>query len=246
MINTIFGHRSIRKFRNEGIDPEMLNTILEAGSRASNTGNMQVYSIIATTDEGLKQELHQLHFKQQMVLDAPVHLTFCVDIERFNVWCKLRNANPGYDNFLWFCNATIDAVLASQNCALAAESFGLGICYLGTTLYNADKIIEMLKIPKGVFPITAVVMGYPEEIPDLTDRLPIQAIVHNQVFEPYTETDINSFYREKENLPQTHTLIQQNGTENLAQIFTDKRYKKNDNEMFSEKLIATIKEQGLM
>ena len=79
-----------------------------------------------------------------MVIQAPLVLTFCADFNRFNKWCRQRKADPGYDNFLSFMTAAIDALLAAQNCALAAEAHGLGICYLGTTTYNADKIIEIL------------------------------------------------------------------------------------------------------
>ncbi len=245
-MDTIFNHRSIRKFKSEPIAESVLQNILLAGSRASNTGNMQVYSIVVTRDKSLRKELCDVHFKQSMVLEAPVHITFCADINRFNKWCELNNAEPGYDNFLWLYNATIDAVLASQNISLQAEKNGLGICYLGTTTYMADKIIDILKLPKGVIPVTSIVMGYPNEMPELTDRLPLDGIVHYETYKDYSTEDISKIHAEKESSELTKKLITENQTENLAQIFTDKRYKKLDNIHFSKTFLETLKKQGFM
>ncbi len=245
-MNTIFNHRSIRKFKPEPINQELLDKILLAGTRASNTGNMQVYSIIITRNEELRKKLWEAHFKQKMVLEAPVHITFCADINRFNKWCQQRHAVPGYDNFLWLYNATIDAVLASQNVTLEAEKNGLGICYLGTTTYMADKIIELLNLPKGVIPVTAIVAGYPDENPELTDRIPLNGVIHNETYQDYSPEQIDEIFAEKESLSLTHKLIEENQTDNLAQIFTDKRYKREDNIHFSKSFLETLKKQGFM
>lgn len=245
-IKTIFEHRSIRKYKNEPVSDGLLKQILEACTRASTTGNMQVYSIIVTRDEEKKKKLCEYHFNQKMVLQAPVLLTFCADFHRFNQWCRQRDAEPGYDNFLSFMTAAIDALLAAQNAALAAEANGLGICYLGTTTYNADKLIEFFNCPEGVVPITTIVLGYPDENPELTDRLPYEAIVHNEVYEKYSREKIDELYREKEELPLTKSLIIENHLENLAQIFTQKRYSKKDNVYFSKSFLSVIAKQGFM
>jgi FMN reductase (NADPH) len=246
MIKEIFDHRSIRKYKSTPISDDILNDILSAGSRASTTGNMQVYSIIVTKDDDLKKQLWESHFKQEMVLQAPVILTFCADFNRFNKWCELRKAKPGYDNLLSFMTAAIDALLVSQNVALEAENHKLGICYLGTTTYMADKIIETLNLPKGVVPVTTLVIGYPDENPDLTDRLPLDAIIHNEKYEDYTPQKIDNLYKEKEELELYKQLIEENQTETLAQIFTDKRYTKKDNVFFSKKFLDTLYKQGFM
>lgn len=246
MINTILNHRSIRKYKTDPIHPELLREILIAGSRASTTGNMQVYSIIVTTNSTLKEKLWECHFKQDMVKTAPVVITFCADFNRFNNWCRIRKAEPGYDNFLSFTTAAIDALLVSQNVALAAEEKGLGICYLGTTTYMADKIIEVLDIPKGVVPVTTLVLGYPDETPELTDRLPIEAIVHNDTYTEYSDGDIKYLYSDKESLPFHQELLKINNKETLAQIFTDIRYKKSDNVAFSKSFLKVIEQQGFM
>ena len=246
MTDTIFNHRTIRKYKSLQIDDKILNKILTAGTRASTTGNMQVYSIIVTKDAAIKEELWASHFKQDMVKQAPVVLTFCADFNRFNKWCEYRKANPGYDNFLSFYTASIDALLAAQNVALAAEKNGLGICYLGTTTYMADKIINILDIPKNVMPVTTLVIGYPNENPDLTDRLPLEGVVHYEKYNDYDKQKISKIYKEKEALPSTKELIEINQTENLAQIFTDKRYTKKDNLHFSKNLLDIISKQGFM
>ncbi len=245
-IKTISEHRSIRNYKSDAIDESILNQILEAASRASTTGNMQVYSIIVTRDEEKKKQLCGFHFNQKMVVQAPVILTFCADFYRFNQWCKQRDAEPGYDNFLSFMTAAIDALLAAQNAALAAESFGLGICYLGTTTYNADKLIDFFQCPEGVIPITTLVVGYPNESPELTDRLPLEAIVHHENYQSYTAEIIDELYQEKENLPLTMKLIEENQLKNLAQIFTQKRYTKKDNKYFSKSFLNVITNQGFM
>jgi len=246
MLETILKHRSIRKYKNTAIEDNVLNDILNSAVRASNTGNMQVYSIIVTKDEGVKKQLWESHFKQDMVNQAPVILTFCADINRFNKWCEQSNTEPVYDNFLWFFNATIDATIAAQNASLAAEHHGLGICYLGTTTYMASKIISILDLPKGVVPVTTIVVGYPDQEPELTDRLPIEAVVHYDKYKDYTEKDIRKLHNEKDNSEDTKNLIEQNKTENLAQIFTEKRYVKKDNLFFSQSFLDVLKEQKFM
>jgi nitroreductase len=246
MLDVILNHKSVRKYQNKNIDSNILTKILEAGTRASTTGNMQVYSIIVSTDPKIKEDLWMAHFKQDMVKQAPVVLTFCADFNRFNKWCKQRNANPGYDNFLSFYTASIDALLVSQNVALAAEYYNLGICYLGTTTYMSGKIIEILGLPDGVVPVTTIVMGYPDESPKLTDRLPLSGVVHYEKYKDYSTDEIDSIYKEKEELKQTKDLIEINKTENLAQIFTDKRYTKKDNVNFSISYLQSLEKQGFM
>ncbi len=246
MIESLFNHRSIRRYKDDPIPQDILDEILLAGTRASTTGNMQVYSMIVTRDSALKEELWKLHFKQDMVLQAPVIVTFCADFNRFNKWCLARNAEPGYDNFLSFFTASIDALLAAQNVAIAAESNNLGICYLGTTTYMAEGIINVLKLPKYVVPVTTLVIGFPDETPELTDRLPIEGVVHYESYSDYSGKNINDIYRDKESLELTKKLLEENNKETLAQVFTDNRYTKKDNLTFSRSLLRVLERQGFM
>jgi nitroreductase len=238
--------RSIRKYTSEPVDDKLLNELLVMGCRSSTTGNMQVYSIIITRDLKKKNELAPFHFNQSMITEAPVVLTFCADFNRFNKWCRERKADPGYDNFLSFMTGAIDALLVAQTVCIAAESRGLGICYLGTTTYNAHKIIEVLKLPGGVVPVTTVTIGWPAGRPDQVDRLPLEAIIHKETYKDYTPEDIDKYYRSKEERSDSQQFVNENNKETLAQVFTDVRYKKSDNIYFSKILLQVLKDQGFM
>ncbi len=246
ILQTLLEHRTIRKYRTQPLPELVLEKILQAGVRASTTGNMQVYSIIITKDQENREKVAPFHFNQPLVTQAPVLLTFCADFNRFNKWCSARNTAPGYDNFLSFYTASIDALLVAQNVAIAAESFGLGICYLGTTTYNADKLIEFYKLPKGVVPVTTLAVGYPDEEPELTDRLSIKSVIHNEFYQDYSKEEIDHIYKEKENMSFYKKLVEENQTENLAQIFTEKRYTKKDNVAFTVRFLKAIENQGFM
>jgi nitroreductase len=246
MTDTLLNHRSIRKYKSDPIPNPILDYILEAGTRASTTGNMQLYSIVVTTEEKVKEELSPCHFNQSMIKEAPVVLTVCADFNRFNRWCLLSKAEPGYNNFLSFFTAAIDALLVAQNICVAAEDAGLGICYLGTTTYMAGKIIEVLDLPGAVVPVTTVTLGYPDEDPDQTDRLPLEAVVHREKYQDYSDSDIGDFYRAKELMAIYQEFIKENKKETLAQVFTDVRYKKDDNVLFSKALLKVLEEQGFM
>jgi len=234
-------HVTIRKFKDQPVPSNLLESIIYSGTRASTTGNMQVYSIVITKDKSRKKKLSPYHFDQPVAVEAPVLLTFAADFNRFSKWCEFRNAKPGYSNFLSFFTAAIDALLVAQNVCVAAESHGLGICYLGTTTYNAKEIIDILELPRLTFPVTTVAIGYPDETPDLNDRLPLEGVIHYEKYNDYSEERINKLYKFKEELESSKGFVSENDKENLAQVFTDVRYKKSDNEFFSGKMIETLK-----
>lgn len=244
MIKQIEEHRSCRFFSDKSIDKQIIRAIAEAAVRASNTGNMQLYSIVATTDRELLAALAPLHFSQPAARTAPLLLTFCADINRFSKWCRLRGAEPAYDNFLWFVNAATDALLASQNASLEAEANGLGVCYLGTTIYNAAAIARLLDMPSGVIPITTVAVGYPTDTPSLTDRLPIEAVLHEQRYHDYTDSDIEALWAERESSEFTKELLEQNQLPTLAHIFTERRYTQKDNLAMSQSYFELLCKQG--
>ena len=211
-------HRSIRKFRSEPIAPEVLQDMLEAASRASTCGNMQLYSLIVTQSRELREALAPCHFNQPMVKNAPVVLTFCADFRRFSKWCEQRKAVPGYDNLMSFMNASMDTLLVAQTFCTLAEEVGLGICYLGTTTYNPQMIIDTLQLPELVFPLTTITVGYPDGIPAQVDRLPLEAAVHQETYHDYTPEDIDKLYAYKESLPESRQFIEENKKETLAQV----------------------------
>ena len=236
--------RTIRRYQEKEVTPALLNELMEIACRASTVGNMQTYSVVITRDAVMKEKLSPAHFNQPMVKKAPVVLTFCVDLNRFSKWCEQRQAIPGYDNLQWFVTGAVDALLAAQTFCVAAEEKGLGICYLGTTTYNPNQIIDALRLPKLVFPITTITLGWPDELPEQVDRLPLEAILHQETYHDYSVEDIDRLYAYKESLPENLKFIAENNKETLAQVFTDVRYKKTDSELFSEVLLETLKKQG--
>lgn len=234
------------QIQQKDISSDLLNDLLDSAFRASTVGNMQVYSVIVTRDAERKARLAPAHFNQPMVKTAPVVLTFCIDLRRFTKWCEQRKATPGYNNLEWFVTGSVDALLAAQTFCVAAEEKGLGICYLGTTTYNPQMIIEALELPELVFPITTVTVGWPAEEPAQVDRLPLEAIVHEETYHDYTPEDIDRLYAYKESLPENKQFIFENNKETLAQVFTDVRYKKEDNEVMSEKSLESNKKAGFL
>ena len=236
--------RTIRRYQEKDVTPALLNELMEIACRASTVGNMQTYSVVVTRDAAMKEKLSPAHFNQPMVKKAPVVLTFCVDLNRFSKWCEQRQAIPGYDNLQWFVTGAVDALLAAQTFCVAAEEKGLGIRYLGTTTYNPNQIIDALQLPKLVFPITTITLGWPDELPEQVDRLPLEAILHQETYHDYSVEDIDRLYAYKESLPESLKFIAENNKETLAQVFTDVRYKKADSEFFSEVLLETLKKQG--
>ena len=247
MIDRLKNRRTIRKYTEQDIPGQLLNELLEVAARASNTGNMQLYSVVVTRDKANKEKLSPAHFNQPMIRTAPVVLTFCADANRFVKWAEQRKAEAGFDNLQTFIASTIDAMLFAQAFCDAAEEKGLGICYLGTTAYNADKIIEALSLPRLVVPIITVTVGYPAlPLPEQVERLPLAAVVHQETYVDYTPESIDELYGEKEALEVNKQFVKEDNKETLAQVFTDVRYTKKNNEYFSEVLLKVLKDQGFM
>ncbi len=239
-------HRTIRKYLSDPIPADILSDILESGIRSSNTGNMQLYSIVVTQTTDKKELLAPLHFNQPMVKAAPVVLTICWDFNRFLKWCEVSHTKTDFTNLLWLLNGTIDTSILAQNICVAAESYGLGICYLGTTLYNAPEIGNVLHLPAGVIPITTLTIGYPEFIPEQPDRLSLDSVVHYEEYKEYPDDKILEIYDFKEKLVESRKFVKENGKENLAKVYTEVRYKSADSIYFSGKLMKMLVDQGFV
>ena len=242
----IQNRRSIRKYADRPVDDALLRSLLEEAEHTQNMGNLQLYSVVVTRSEEKKRELAPCHFNQPMVTGAPVVLTFCADYHRTTRWCEERKATPGYDNFLSFMNAATDALLYCQTFCTLAEAAGLGLCYLGTTVYTPEKIIDILHLPRLVMPVATITLGWPAEQPAQTDRLPLSAVMHEETYQPVTRETIDRDYCPKEALPENQEFLRINHKETLAQIFTDLRYTKSDNEFMSKGLIETLRRQGFL
>lgn len=245
-MKTLNERRSIRKYSDREVSNELLDRLLSEAERTPTMGNLQLYSVIVTRSKEMKEKLAPAHFNQPMIEGAPVVLTFCADFRRTSLWAENRKAVPGYDNFLSFMNAATDALLYCQTFTNLAEEAGLGTCFLGTTVYMPKQIIDILKLPKLVMPIATITIGWPDENPAQSDRLPLASIVHSEIYHDYTPADIDKYYKEKEELPENKHFVEINHKETLAQIFTDIRYTKKDNEAMSKGLIEALKQQGFL
>ena len=239
-IDVMLRHRSIRKFTSEKVSSELLEEIVSCGLRASNTGNMQLYSVIATEEEPLRKELCQLHFGQ--CATAPLFLTVCVDVNRYHRYCRVNGCDEPYGNLLWFVSALVDASLFAQNLCLAAEAKGMGFCHLGTVNYNTAKIAKLLKCPKGVVPVIALAMGHPAEEGRLSERLGCDAVLHREVYHDPTDEEIKAIHAVRDNDPFNRQMVKENGTRNYCEIFTTKRYPRTMNEAVSADLKAFLEE----
>ena len=242
-INT---RRSIRKYANREVGDSLLNRLLAEAERTQTMGNLQLYSVVVTRSDEMKRRLAPAHFNQPMVTSAPVVLTFCADTRRTTLWAENRDAVPGYDNLLSYQNAATDALLFCQTFCNLAEEEGLGCCFLGTTVYMSQLIIDTLKLPRLVMPVATITLGWPDEQPPLTDRLPLAAVVHDETYCDYTPERIDRFYAEKEALPENKEFVAVNNKQTLAQVYTDCRYTKKDNEAMSASLVQTLRNQGFL
>ena len=238
--------RTIRQYSNREVSQELLNRLMTEASRTQTMGNLQLYSVVVTRSAEKKQQLAPAHFNQPMVTKAPVVLTVCADFNRTSVWARNRKAEPGYNNFLSFINASIDALLYTQTLCNLMDEEGLGYCYLGTTVYMPQMIIDTLQLPQLVMPVATLTVGWPAEEPALSDRLPLESFVHNETYQDYSPQMIDTYYKYKEELEENRHFCEINQKETLAQIFTDIRYTKKDNEAMSAGLLDVLKHQGFL
>ena len=245
-MKSILTRRTIRKYSSRDVDETLLNRLFSEAARTQTMGNLQLYSVVVTRSSEMKAKLAPAHFNQPMVTEAPVVLTICADFRRTSRWAECRKAEPGYDNFLSFINAATDALLFTQTFCNLADEEGLGYCYLGTTVYMPQMIIDTLQLPKLVMPVATLTLGWPAEEPALSDRLSTESFVHNETYRDYTASDIDKYYEYKEQLPENRHFVEINRKETLAQIFTDIRYTRKDNEAMSEGLLAALKNQGFL
>jgi nitroreductase len=250
----IHRHRSIREYEDREVSQELLDRILDAGIRASSSGNMQSYSIVVTRDKELRKKLYSAHMEQSMVVDAQVLITFCADFNRMRKWLSLNDAPVHFDNYMSFMIGAIDATLTSQNCALAAENEGLGICYMGSTLANCDEIGELLNLPENVVPVVGFSLGYPAEDPAQRDRLPQHGLVHYEQYQDYSDEDIKEIYNERNEKgwerymanPKLKEMTERLGLKNLAQIYTIAKYTKESHQEFSQTVLNYLERQNFM
>lgn len=226
--------RTIRRYSDREVSDKELSEMLREASQAPTTGNMQLYSVVVTRSDEGKRRLAPAHFNQPTVEGCNVVLTFCADYNRFVKWCEASDARPGYNNFQSFMTAVIDTVIFAQQFNTIAELRGLGCCYLGTTTYNAPMIAEVLNLPAMVVPVVTLTVGHPADQGEISDRLPIESIVHHEAYNDFSPAEVKEFYKDKESRDDSRRFVEENGKQTLAQVFTDIRYTREASETFSK------------
>jgi nitroreductase len=227
-------HRSIRRYKPDPIDPALIEEVCrESVAGASSSGNLNSVSIVLTRDPERKKRLYELHFRQEMVLQAPLVVTFCADWHRTREWLRRRGARDNFDNFIGYHVAAFDAMILAQNVCLAFEARGLGICYMGTTLHSMPEISELLELPETCAPVTTIVVGYPDENPSKRDRLPLTGLIHEEKYRLPSGAEIEETYRDREvagwkrymSIPALKAKIEAMGIKSLAEFYTsDAKY----------------------
>lgn len=177
-LDLIHRHGSVRKYKPDPIPAEIIETLALAGQRASTSSNLQMTSVVAVTDAGVRARLAEICGGQAHVAQAPVFLAWCADLNRLERACELRGYTQVTDYVENFLVAAVDVAIASQNAALAAESLGLGICYIGSIRNDTAAVIELLALPRLVFPIVGMTVGWPAAPAPIRPRLPISAVLH--------------------------------------------------------------------
>lgn len=250
-------HRSIRSFKPDPLPNGLVNRLLEdALHGSSSSGNLNMISVVKTQDAERKAHLCKLHGGQPMVLKAPLLLTFCADSFRTREWLALRGARLGFADFMSWHVAGYDAMILSQTVALACESQGLGICYMGTTLFSMRAIADFLQLPDNCLPVTTLVVGTPNEAPRQRDRLPPPAWIHEETYQRPTAADIESNFAERErrgkarymeSSPEMAALWAEQGITSLAQYYTSAiKYDPDRFERYSADMEAQLRERGFL
>lgn len=182
-INLLLKHRSIRKFTADPVSKEQLEAILDAAQHASSSSNMQAFSIIGVTDRALRKELAALAGNQVYVEESPVFLVWCADLYRYEHAVSRHNDQRMISTMENFVVSTVDAALAAQNAAVAAESLGLGIVYIGGIRNNPGEVAELLSLPQHVYPVFGMCIGVPDQSPLVRPRLPRSAVYHENSYQ---------------------------------------------------------------
>ena len=182
LLKTIISRSSVRKFSDKPISKELLTILLTAAQSAPSKSNLQQYSILIMQDETIKMKVADLIGNTKWALSAPVFLLFLADIRRnINI-----TKNKGYDhknnNVDTFMNAVIDSALSMQSLICAAEASGLGICPISMIRNIIDEIKKICQLPKGVFPIAGLALGWPDEKAPISIRMPQDIIIHNDYY----------------------------------------------------------------
>jgi len=195
-IELIKKHGSVRQYKPDPVPPQMVQQIVAAGQHASTSSNLQMYSVIAVTDTARREQMSTLCGSQAFIKEAPLFLAWCADLSRLER-ASARHGRQQVSNYAeTFLLAAVDVSLFMQTAALAAESLGLGICYIGAIRNQPQDVIDLLKLPKLVFPIAGMTVGWPVHPPRIRPRLPLAAVLHSETYSTTNEEDHLAEYDE--------------------------------------------------
>lgn len=227
LLEVLQEHRSIRHYLNKKIPDKVIKRIVLSAQAAPSSSHGQAYSIICVTDDKKKKQLAEYSGGQQQVENCSHFFVFCADLYRLESIANNANINmeESLDSTEMFLIATIDAAIAAQNTAIAAEALGLGIVYIGGIRNNPYEVSQLLQLPHRVYPLFGMCIGYPDpnRLPDRKPRLPHQAQYFENEYKNFEE--ISSYIREYDEMMKQYYSNRTNGQriKTWSETITDKR-----------------------
>ena len=183
VIELLTSHASVRKYKDIPLSKEDVQELVHAGQHAASSHFLQAYSIIHVTDPKKREQLAELANNKRQFLTAGAVLIFCADYCRLAKAAALHGKEIDYSHAENMLVGAIDVALFAQNVAIAAESKGYGICYIGGIRNAPAEISELLGLPDGVAPMFAMSIGVPDEANEVKPRLPVEAIIHENSYD---------------------------------------------------------------
>jgi len=180
--NLLLSHRSIRKFKPGPLADEVVQNIVRCGQAAATSSNLQAVTVIRVKDPAKRERLAELAGGQSYVASAGAFLVFCADLHRARLACEAEGGTFCEGMTEHFILATVDVALAAQNCVVAAEAQGLGICYIGALRNNPQAVSELLDLPRLVYPAFGLCLGVPDQDPEVKPRLPLAAVLGEDTY----------------------------------------------------------------
>jgi len=192
-IEQLYKHYSVRSYKPDPVSRTDIETVVAAGQRASTSSNLQTYSVVVVTDEAKRYALSKLCGGQTSIQEAPVFMAWCADLTKLDRACELRGYTHVHSHVENFLVAAVDAALAMQNAAVAAESMGMGMCYIGAIRNESQGVIDLLELPELVFPVSGMVLGWPNAEPNIRPRLGLDAVIHWESFNSEQDDALHAY-----------------------------------------------------
>ena len=202
-IELLKSHRTIRRFTREAVADEVIAEIVRCGQAAASSSNIQATTVLRVRDAAKRQRIAEVAGGQEQVVRAGAFLVFCADLHRAGLACAMQGGAFHSGMTEHFILATVDASLFAQNCAVAAEALGLGVCYIGAVRNDPQTVAELLALPDAVYPVFGMCLGHPDQAPELKPRLPLSVVLKEDGYQDPEalegirdyDTRIRAYYR---------------------------------------------------